>query len=485
MLKKEYALIPVLLLSVLSFTSCGSEKESVNTPEISVEIEAEEKEYFTDKSDRSDEGYLLIWNDEFEGDALDPEKWCMQHGNGSAYGIENWGNNELQSYEYENVTVENGELIIEAKKEDKNGKQFTSGRLRTMTDENEPLFSLKYGRVEAKIKIEGGSGIWPAFWMLPVDTDIYGTWAASGEIDIMEAMGRLPGKVGGTAHYGGVWPKNVYSSKDYIFKPETDISDYHTYAVEWTPKSIKWYVDDECYETLSNWYAIGSEGSVNYTAPAPFDVPFYIILNLAVGGSFDPQGYVKDDSFPAKMYVDFVRVYQKEEGYDENVNAAYNTALKNETGHFIYNDTFDEGVNRLAFWNTENLDANVPSVETDAEGKESYKRIAHLSLTDPENEGSISQTGLTLKSGYKYGVMFDIGAENETDIEVLVTDKDGLPAVSKEVTVPKTENMGNIKFTFTSEFTEDLDDAVFKIVIKNGGPVTIDNIIYRELGKDE
>jgi beta-glucanase (GH16 family) len=474
MIKRNLTLL-FLLLGAFTLASCEKE-ESV--PAETVKEEATPS--FVDKIDRSDEGYVLVWNDEFDGDSLDTTKWCMQHGNGSDYGIENWGNNELESYEYDNVTVKDGNLVIEARKEDKNGKQFTSGRLRTMTDDNEPLYSVKYGRIEAKIKIEGGSGMWPAFWMLPVDQNIYGTWAASGEIDIMEAMGRLPFKIGGTAHYGGVWPKNVYSNKEYFFENGTDISDYHTYAVEWTPKHLKWYVDDECYSTLSNWYAIGDKGTVNYTAPAPFDVPFYIILNLAVGGSFDPKASINDESFPAAMYVDFVRVFQLEEGYDESiVKAAYNTAVKKDTGHHLYNETFDEGAGRLAFWNTENLDASVPSFETDADGVDHYVRSVKLHAGDAD--GRLYQTGLLLRGNYKYGVMFDMKADNESVVEIVITDSSGNIINSKEITVPKVDNPGKVKYTFENTESEDDENAVFSIYVKAGGNVTIDNIVFQDI----
>ena len=474
MIKRTFALL-FLIIGTMALTAC---EKDASAPAESVKEEAAPS--FTDKIDRSDEGYVLVWNDEFDGDTLDTTKWCMQHGNGSDYGIENWGNNELESYEYDNVSVKDGNLIIEAKREDKNGKQFTSGRLRTMTDENEPLFSVKYGRIEAKIKIEGGSGMWPAFWMLPVDQNIYGTWAASGEIDIMEAMGRLPFKIGGTAHYGGVWPKNVYSNKEYFFENGTDISDYHTYAVEWTPKHLKWYVDDECYSTLSNWYALGEKGTVNYTAPAPFDVPFYIILNLAVGGSFDPKASINDESFPAAMYVDFVRVFQKEEGYDDsNVKAAYNTAVKKETGHHLYNESFDEGAGRLAFWTIDNLDANVPSFEVDANGKEVYSRSVNLKAS--VGDGSIYQSGLLLRGNYRYGVMFDLKADAESEIEIIIMDSAGNVVNSQSLSVPVVNDFKKVKYTFENTAVEDDENGIFIIKVKEVGTITVDNIVFQDI----
>ena len=285
-----------LLLSILGLVACGS------------------SEKYVDKLDRSDEGFTLVWNDEFDGDALDLTKWDYQYGNGGEYGNSGWGNNEWQFYmgREENVRVEDGRLIITAMKE---GNVYTSGRIRTITNDGYVLFSTTYGRIEARIKCPIGDGIWPAFWMLPVDDSIYGTWAASGEIDIMEAKGRLPQQFGGAAHYGQSWPNNTYSNQEYVFEEGTDITDYHLYSIEWEPDEIRWYVDGECYFTMTDWYAKNAKGE-EYGGGAPFDVPFYILLNMAIGGNFDPEADTKSTEFPVQMEVDFVRVYHKTDGYE-------------------------------------------------------------------------------------------------------------------------------------------------------------------------
>jgi len=269
---------------------------------------------YVDKLDRTDEGFVLVWNDEFDGDKLDLTKWDYQYGNGGEYGNSGWGNNEWQFYlsREENVRVEDGKLIITAMKE---GNVYTSGRIRTYTNAGETLFGTTYGRVEARIKCPVGDGIWPAFWMLPADSSIYGTWAASGEIDIMEAKGRLPGQFSCAAHYGQSWPKNVYSGQEYIFEEGTDITDFHTYAIEWEPEEIRWYVDGECYYTLTDWYSKNAKGE-DYPEGAPFDVPFYLLLNVAIGGNFDPEADTHNTEFPVQMEVDFVRVFQRQEGYN-------------------------------------------------------------------------------------------------------------------------------------------------------------------------
>ncbi len=270
-----------------------------------------EKEY-VDKSDRTDEGLTLVWNDEFDGESLDLNKWDYQYGNGGEYGISGWGNNEWQYYlgREENVRVEDGKLIITALKED---NVYTSGRIRTITNKGEVLFATTYGRIEARIKCPIGEGIWPAFWMLPVDESIYGRWAASGEIDIMEAKGRLPGQFSGAAHYGQTWPDNASAYQEYVFEEDTDITDYHVYAVEWDEDTICWYVDGECHFTLTDWYSKNAKGE-EYPKGAPFDVPFYLLLNMAVGGNFDPEADTRSTEFPVQMEVDYVRVYHRDAG---------------------------------------------------------------------------------------------------------------------------------------------------------------------------
>lgn len=297
----KHTLVAAFLISCLAgLVACGNAKEPAP---------------YVDKLDRSDEGFVLVWNDEFDGNALDTTKWDYQYGNGGEYGNAGWGNSEMQFYlnREENICVEDGKLIITALQEE-SIMPYTSARIRTVTNQGETLFSTTYGRVEARIKCPVGEGIWPAFWMLPVDDSIYGGWAASGELDIMEAKGRLPEQFSGAAHFGRSWPNNTYAGQEYIFDDGTDITDFHLYSIEWEPDVIRWYVDNECYFTLDNWYSQNAKGEP-YAEPAPFDVPFYILLNMAVGGTFDPEADLNNTEFPVEMEVDFVRVYHKAEGY--------------------------------------------------------------------------------------------------------------------------------------------------------------------------
>ncbi|OOB78709.1 MAG: hypothetical protein BEN18_06555 [Epulopiscium sp. Nuni2H_MBin001] len=271
--------------------------------------------------DETDRKWNLVWEDEFN--SIDETKWQFQIGTSADGGPEYWGNNEQQYYTKENSTISaDGELVISALSENMGDRTYTSSRLWTnpaVAEGEFEGFSATYGKFEARISLPAGDGLWPAFWLLPVDSP-YGGWAAGGEIDIMEARGRVPGEVDGTIHYGGPWPNNVYSGGSYHFEDGTDITDYHTYAVEWLPGEINWYVDDVLYHTENNWYSKDPNESFEYAFPAPFDQEFYIILNLAVGGTYDgnltPGTLNAGD---AEMKVDYVRVYELDGGYDEDI----------------------------------------------------------------------------------------------------------------------------------------------------------------------
>jgi len=240
----------------------------------------------------------LVWSDEFNGAQLDPEMWFFESGDGSQYGIPGWGNNELQWYLPDSARLENGQLAITAREEASNGKNFTSARIITRD-----RFAFRYGRIEARVRLPGGQGLWPAFWLLPQDF-AYGGWAASGEIDVMEAvnLGASGGNVvHGTIHYGGEWPNNVYTGDSYVV-PTDATTDFHDYALEWDAAEMRWYVDGVLYAMQNSWYSAAA------SYPAPFDQPFYILLNVAVGGNWpgSPDGTTV---FPQTMEVDFIRVY--------------------------------------------------------------------------------------------------------------------------------------------------------------------------------
>lgn len=258
------------------------------------------------------ENYALVFSDEFDGEALNRSNWNYQLGTQDVYhgkvsGPSYWGNNEQQYYTEDAVSVSGGMLKITAEKRREGDRDYTSGRIVTRD-----LHSFTYGYFEAKMKLPVGTGMWPAFWMLPqpnsfnsTDND-HGGWAANGEIDIMEAKGRLPDKASGTVHYGGNWPQNTYSTNEHTLNGTIDL--WHTYAVEWTEDALKWYFDGELILTVTSdtWWTTASKDK-----SAPFDKPFYILFNLAVGGNFDGGLKPSDDFKSDSMYVDYVRVFAK------------------------------------------------------------------------------------------------------------------------------------------------------------------------------
>ncbi len=277
-------------------------------------------------------GWKLVWSDEFDGQDIDRTKWDFEIGNGFFhYGanvwVGGWGNNELQYYtrEPENAHVQGGMLHIRAVKETLREFGYTSARLKSQKRDGSPLFSQRYGRFEFRAKLPTGKGLWPALWMRAQD-EKYGTWAASGEIDVMEALGHEPTKVLGTLHFGGRWPANTHHTNEFVLPRAGTIADFHVYAVEWEPGEIRWSVDGHPYAVQSFWWSSGKmdaakglgtqpteEADLN-PWPAPFDQPFYLIMNLSVGGELPgkPDGTTV---FPASMVVDYVRVYEKVGGY--------------------------------------------------------------------------------------------------------------------------------------------------------------------------
>ncbi len=246
----------------------------------------------------------MLWSDEFSGSELDLSKWQYQYGDGTGYGIPGWGNNELQYYTDQNVTVAAGELTITAQQEVPaiSGKNYSSARIRSLGKAD-----FTYGRYEIRAKLPAnqgpaGQGTWPAFWMLSSDPSIYGGWPSSGEIDILEWLGHQPQTVFGTLHYGNIGGGSANNSTTTLL-PSGTTNDFHTYAVEWAPSEIRWYLDGVLYKTVNSWFSGGG------AFPAPFDVPFHLILNMAVGGNFpgDPDG---NSIFPQEFVVDYVRVYE-------------------------------------------------------------------------------------------------------------------------------------------------------------------------------
>jgi beta-glucanase (GH16 family) len=240
-------------------------------------------------------GWHVVWSDEFnqpDGSAPNPVNWSYDTG-----GL-GWGNKELEYYTLRtnNSRIEDGKLIIEARREEFDGKHYTSARLLTLGKA-----SWTYGRVEARIKIPRGQGIWPAFWML--GTNIASVpWPACGEVDIMENIGKEPGTVHGTAHGPGY---SVLGIGNPLTLPNgaAVADDFHVFAVECEPDRIAWFMDGRQYFALTPERLPEKTGWV-------FNQPKFLMLNLAVGGNWpgDPDA---TSTFPQRMLVDYVRVYEK------------------------------------------------------------------------------------------------------------------------------------------------------------------------------
>lgn len=252
----------------------------------------------------------LVWSDEFDGTELNAENWTCQIGDGTSEASgDGWGNQELQYYtdRPKNVRVENGELIITGLKERFRTKNYTSARLRTLDK-----MDMLYGRIEARIKTVEGNGFVSAFWMLPTD-NVYGGWAASGEIDIVEVFGSEPHSIKGTIHQGGPWPDNSRTGGRKKDKVNKFTDDYHVYALEWEKDELRWYVDGELYSTKTSeeWFVLNNDKSdILENVRAPFDQRFHLILNLSIGGNIDPKNTDDTTPFPSEMKIDYVRVYR-------------------------------------------------------------------------------------------------------------------------------------------------------------------------------
>jgi beta-glucanase (GH16 family) len=267
---KQKALTITLFALILSLSSCNSD---------------ETQQVVTFKS--------LVFADEFDVDgAPNPNVWSFDTGGNG------WGNNELQFYtdRPENAIVQNGFLIITAKEENFQGKAYTSARIKTQN-----LFSQKYGRFEARIKLPLGKGLWPAFWMLGSNFNQVG-WPQCGEIDIMEYLGNKPTQVFGTIHGPGFAGAESIGKKYSLLNGRFD-TEFHVFGIEWTENHINWYVDNVLYSQITR-EKVTEEGG-----QWVFDNDFFMILNIAVGGNL-PGSPDANTTFPQRMIVDYVRVYQ-------------------------------------------------------------------------------------------------------------------------------------------------------------------------------
>ena len=390
------------------------------------------------------EGYTLRWEDNFDGTELNRQDWNVElHEPG-------WVNNELQSYvdSPENIYLQDGSLVLKPVEiQNPDGTvSYTSGRVNTQNKHD-----FKYGIFEARAKVPEGQGFLPAFWMMPTNENLYGQWPRCGEIDIMEVLGNDTTRSYGTLHYG-----NPHSqSQAGCTLTEGNFSDeYHTFAVEWLPDRISWYVDGQLIHTENDWYS-ATEGQGEITYPAPFDQPFYIILNLAVGGNWPGNPDETTDIAGSAFYIDYVRVYQKD-SYNENVQKPEQTVVlrqPDDSGNYIVNGDF--GV-------AEDLtDASGWSFLTTLGGEAAASIDGGALRVDTANAGTVDysvqlvQPDLPMAKGGEYEVSFEAWADAPRTMKVGVSAPDRGYIRYLEDTVVQ---LGTERQSYTYTFTMTDDD---------------------------
>jgi beta-glucanase (GH16 family) len=271
---KLKAWLPLLMIAALVF-SCAKKAEPA--PE--------------SKTGPDGRQWKLVWNDEFDVDgAPDPAKWTYDTGG------HGWGNQELQNYTMEraNSFVKKGHLSIKAIREGKN--RWTSARLKT-----KGIASWTGGRFEIRARMPGGKGTWTALWLHP-EKESYGPWPKSGEIDLMEYVGYLPGRIHGTVHTEAFNHMNGTHQQGKDIREDAEKA-FHVYAAEWDEEQIRFYIDDEEYFYFDNEHLTPAEW--------PFDQPFYLIMNLSIGGTWGAKEGVDKQMNEALLLVDYVRVYEQ------------------------------------------------------------------------------------------------------------------------------------------------------------------------------
>ncbi|MFC5529123.1 carbohydrate binding domain-containing protein [Cohnella yongneupensis] len=438
--------------------------------------------------------WTLVWNDEFNDGTIDPTKWTYDLTNGQSVGNPGWGNNELEYYtdRPENVKEENGNLVITARKESYEGYDYTSARIKT-----KGLFSKTYGKYEIRAKTPVGKGYWPAIWMLP-ENYAYGTWAASGEIDIMETWGSRPDTIAGTLHYGQQWPGNTYTGKEYKMDNGT-IDQFHTYSLEWEPNEIRWYVDGHLYATQNDWYSKSADQPANNAYPAPFDQQFHLLMNVAVGGNFDGNP-TEDTVFPQQMQIDYVRVYEltgrpyaapipptlAKENYLPGSNLPQ--APDND---LVYNADFTQnvdgdagmGIGGTAHWSLfKEPGADAASVAIETIGGKNFAKVS-ISNAGGNPYSIQPQAIVSLAKGRNYKLTFDAKTDTSRDMNVKLTGgaSRGFAAYSPALAVPLTGDLQSYEMSFQMKQDSDVAARIEFNMGTNSHPVWIGNVKLVEI----
>lgn len=426
----------------------------------------------------------LTWEDEFNEDTLDTTKWSYQDGTGAEYGLDGWGNNEQQYYTKDNLTLGDGTMTITATK-GTHSKAYDSARIWSMNDDKKTAkFAQTYGRFEAKMKLPAGDGcqgLWPAFWLLPVDS-VYGGWPLSGEIDIMEARGREGDRADGTIHFGKPWPNDGSAGSSMVWDDPLAITDYHIYSVDWTPTYMSFQVDGYEYYRAENWYSEDPDNPVKYAFPAPFDQDFYIVFNMAVGGTYDGNLIPSEDVLPAEMKVDYVRVYESaapiEDSYiapdpsveAETVPSDAKTSIIDPDFTDVKTVVNDNDEKNINGWNLLTLASFGGAATFSKEGE-----FAKINITNGGGQTySVQLTQkLSLYKGNWYTLSFDAKADKAKEI-IAKIGGDGTNSWSayNSVTTKLTKDVKHYEYTF--QMLNDSDDCSrLELNLGGGGTGTV------------
>lgn len=355
-------------------------------------------------------------------------------------------------------------------------KSYTSGRISTQN-----LKTFTYGRFEVRAKVPNGQGYLPAFWLMANDENVYGQWPRCGEIDCMEVMGQDTKKLYGTIHYGNPHAESqgTYTIKD---GEKSFSDDFHTFTCDWEPGKITWYVDGIKYHEESNWHST-TEGQGTLTYPAPFDQPFYIILNLAVGGSWvgNPNEKTNFDNNP--FVVDYVRVYQKD-SYDENVTRPEvkfePTNEPDESGNYIKNSTFAEAEDLTDDTNWKFITA-LDGAAT-AEIKDNSMVIKTEKAGTVDYSVQLVQANVPFEKGATYEVSFDAQASENRKMNVDVKAPDrGYQSYMKTLVPELTTEMKHFSTQFVMKADSDVNGRLeFNMGNAGSGDIVLQNVVVKK-----
>ena len=360
-------------------------------------------------------------------------------------------------------------------------KSYTSGRISTQN-----LKTFTYGRFEVRAKVPNGQGYLPAFWLMANDENVYGPWPRCGEIDCMEVMGQDTNKLYGTIHYGNPHAESqgTYTIKD---GKESFSDGFHTFTCDWEPGKITWYVDGIKYHEESNWHST-TEGQGTLTYPAPFDQPFYIILNLAVGGSWVGNPNEETNFVNNPFVVDYVRVYQKD-SYDENVTRPEvkfePTNEPDDSGNYIKNSTFAEAEDLTDDTNWKFITA-LDGAAT-AEIKDNSMVISTENAGTVDYSVQLVQANVPFEKGATYEVSFDAQASENRKMNVDVKAPDrGYQSYMKTMVPELTTEMKHFSTQFVMKADSDVNGRLeFNMGNAGLGDIVLKNVVVRKTAEPD